>query len=60
MHDPGGSREEAVIQCMIQVVIGRSRCTMHETGGNREEAVVQCMIQVVIGKKPLYNAWSRW
>ena len=43
MHGPGDSRgDPAVVQCMIQVVVGRSRCTMHDP--------------VVVGKKLLYNA----
>ena len=68
MRGSGGSKEVAVMQCMIQVV-GSSRYAMHGpvvvwkkplckawSSGSREEAVIQCMVQVVVGKKPLYNA----
>ena len=39
MHGPGGKREEAVVQCMVQVVVRKTQ--PFKLGGSREEAVIQ-------------------
>ena len=42
MHGPGGNREEAVVQCMVQVVV-------------RKTQPFKLYVQAVVGKKLLYN-----